>query len=106
MQVHYVIHYIPMKGLDFIFSKLLIFWRRGSGSNRRIKVLQFFAHLLSGYENKALPSERVLQKGWFLYRFSPNWQRNGSVKSRPLCDESPENWAHNFSPWVEAAGTR
>ena len=59
---------------------LLIFWRRGSGSNRRIKVLQFFAHLLSGYENKALPSERVRQEYRFLYCFSPYWQRNGSVR--------------------------
>jgi hypothetical protein len=69
--------------------------------------LQFFAHLLSSYENKALPSERVLQNSWFLYHFSPNWQRNGSVKiSFPYADEPSENWAHNSFPWHQTAETR
>jgi len=64
-----------------------------------IKAHQFFAHLLSSYENKALPSERVLRNSWFLYHFSPNWQRNGSVKiSFPYADEPSENWAHNSPP--------
>jgi len=46
------------------------YWRRGPGSNRRIKVLQFSGPRLSRYESRALPLGEVPKNGFFSTHFS------------------------------------